>query len=115
MGMLDVLSTHRACVCAPPLMLTKTLPFIRLCAPANDPNASVNPVTSALMCLVVFIDLLAWVVERVGAAPTFSRMRSDGNTDEVQLFQWRRRSLRLQYPPTRAPISAHSPVLGAVE
>src|SRR5262245_18847397 len=114
MGMLNELSTERDCVCAPPFTLTKILVSIIPCAPARDPNARVNPISRRLMRVVVFIDLLVSVVEWSSALPVFLRAPGDGNTDEMQLFQRERRSLRLQYVANPPPLR-HSPVLGALE
>src|SRR5436190_8431594 len=110
--MLNELSTERDCVCAPPFTLMKILPSVIPCAPARDPNASVNPISRRLMRVVVFIDLLVSVVEWSSALLTFSRAPGDGNTDEMQLFRRQRRSIRLQYLAIQPPLR-HSPVLGA--
>jgi hypothetical protein len=48
------------------------------CAAATDVNARVIPIISALMRLVLFIDLLEWVLEcgaMLNFAPTFRECR----------------------------------------
>src|SRR6266540_2832640 len=68
--MLNELSRERACVCAPPFTLMKSLPS-RPCAPAREPNARTSPTTSTLMRVVVLIDLLVSIVDWLGVMPTF--------------------------------------------
>jgi hypothetical protein len=92
----------------------KSLPSSMLCAPAREPNARVNPVTSALMRLVVFIDLLVSVVECVGATPTFRECGVMVTRTTCNFFDTNDNQFGYNTRQS-AQLSSYSPVLGAVE